>query len=527
MKLTPTQKDVDYDRPSPEEAAKCKIYPKRIDGHVGWIIEDPNGVILRKFVDTNGDNVVDQWSYYKDGIEVYRDIDSDFNGKVDQCRWLNTAGCRWGLDKKETGKIDAWKMISAEEVKHEVVAALANQDVDRFMRLALSPAELKNLGLSEKRTHQLADKLQRLAADFTELLSQQKAVTSATKWVQFGDSQPGAVPAGTDGSTADLVVYENVVAVTETAGKHGQVQIGTLIRVGDAWRLIDVPRPQAEGQAEPAAVAGFFFHPQTSAAPARPATAGPGDAAQKLLTELETLDKTAGNLSTAEQRADYNAKRADLVEKIAEQTHTAQEREMWYRQLADMIGAAVQSGSYPEGVKRLEELFERLKKNASPEGLVAYVRFRSLSADFGAQDAEPWRRREQDATNPGRMAQKPSAVCGRLSQESRRGRSDAPAGHRSEYAGRRGQEVVSPHRRGIPRRPDRPQGRRCPGAPGFGRSGDRLPGPERDRRAGRSGPVPRQGCALAVLGHLVRAVQGRNGHSQGALRQVRSPPVSR
>jgi len=51
----------------------------------GWTVEGPNGLILRKFVDTNDDNVVDQWSYYKDGLEVYRRHRlQTFNGKVDQ-----------------------------------------------------------------------------------------------------------------------------------------------------------------------------------------------------------------------------------------------------------------------------------------------------------------------------------------------------------------------------------------------------------------------------------------------------------
>ena len=92
------QPGVDYDRPTAEQAAKCKIVAKRIDGHMGWIVESPEGVILRKFVDTNDDKVVDQWSYYKDGLEVYRDIDSKYTGKVDQCRWFHTGGTRWGLD---------------------------------------------------------------------------------------------------------------------------------------------------------------------------------------------------------------------------------------------------------------------------------------------------------------------------------------------------------------------------------------------------------------------------------------------
>ena len=38
------------------------------------------------------------------------------------------------------------------------------------------------------------------------------------------------------------MVYENVSAVVETAGKHSQVVVGTLIRAGDAWRVIDLPQ---------------------------------------------------------------------------------------------------------------------------------------------------------------------------------------------------------------------------------------------------------------------------------------------
>jgi hypothetical protein len=95
LNLMPVQPGVDYDRPGPQDIPKCKILAKKINGQVGWIVEGPDGTILRKFVDTNGDNVVDQWSYYKDGVEVYRDIDSNFNGKADQHRWFNTGGTRW------------------------------------------------------------------------------------------------------------------------------------------------------------------------------------------------------------------------------------------------------------------------------------------------------------------------------------------------------------------------------------------------------------------------------------------------
>ena len=84
----------------PEDAAKCTIKAEKRKGQTGWIIRDADGKILREFVDTNGDNIVDRWSYYKDGVEVYRDIDTKFTGKANEFRWLNTAGIRWGVDEE-------------------------------------------------------------------------------------------------------------------------------------------------------------------------------------------------------------------------------------------------------------------------------------------------------------------------------------------------------------------------------------------------------------------------------------------
>ena len=160
--------------PAPTDVAKCRIVAKRIDGHVGWVIESPSGVVLRVFVDTNDDGVVDQWSYYKDGLEVYRDIDANFNGKADQHRWFHTGGSRWGLDSNEDGVIDSWKSISAEEVTAEVVAAIATRDLRRFTCLLLTPAELHSLGLGKSRTEAIAEKLSKATDGFKTMAARQK-----------------------------------------------------------------------------------------------------------------------------------------------------------------------------------------------------------------------------------------------------------------------------------------------------------------------------------------------------------------
>ncbi len=387
LKLVPIQKDGDFDQPDAEQASKCKITARKTAGRVGWVVEDPDGLILRRFTDTNGDNVVDQWSYFKDGLEVYRDIDANFNGKADQCRWFNTAGCRWGLDKNEDGTIDDWQVISAEEVTAEAVAALAAGDSQRFARLVLTPAELKELSLGAKKAEELAKKLRDVVPQFKELAAKQKAVTSASRWVQFSASRPGIVPAGTEGSSRDLRVYENVLAVVQTGDKHGQVMVGTLIRVDNLWRLIDVPQPVAEGEAD-LANDGFFFRTPLASQPNTPA-AGAGAQSQKLLAALETLDRQAAEATSPEAKSKAIGQRADLLEDIAAKADSAADRAMWMRQLADMLSAAVQSGSYADGTKRLESLFKTLSADKQDKDLAAYVKFRLLTAEYGQKLLAP------------------------------------------------------------------------------------------------------------------------------------------
>jgi thiol-disulfide isomerase/thioredoxin len=388
LQLAPIQKDVEFDQPTAQERAKCTISPQKVGSYVGWVVEGPDGATLRQYLDTNGDNVVDRWSYFKDGLEVYRDIDADFDGKADQYRWFHTAGSRWAVDKDQDGRIDSWKAISAEEVTAEVVAALALRDGERFARLVLTDSELKSLGLGPAKAKQVAEKIAGLTAGFRTLAGRQKEVTGTTKWVQFSGSRPGVVPAGTDGSSKDLRVYENVVAIVQTGEVHGQVYVGTLVNVGDVWRIIDLPQPISDAEPQLAASGFFFRSPMENRAPIT--RAGSGEEAQELLGKLEELDAAASQAASAQQRAEYNARRADLLEQIAAQAGTPEDRAMWLRQLADMVSAAVQSGEYPDGANRLAVLLEKLQRSRADEDLAAYVRFRQLMAEYGLaiQDGE-------------------------------------------------------------------------------------------------------------------------------------------
>ncbi len=385
LKLKPVQADVRYDQPAPQEVARCSIRAEKQGKLSGWVVRSPEGVILRRFVDTNGDNVVDQWCYYRQGLEVYRDIDSDFNGKADQFRWFHTAGTRWGVDRDGDTRIDRWKRISAEELSREAVLALRDGDLSRFQRLLLAEEDIRTLGIEAPLADQLREKIRRAKEEFVRL-SRRRPLAAKAQWLQFAGHQPGLVPEGTPGVTRDLVVYENTLALVEQDGKTLQLHLGTLIQVGDAWRLVSAPQMDTPG-AQHAAQTHFF---RTSTASARLPGAGGASAGgeyQKLLGRLERLDSQLAS-AAADRKAALHQQRAELLQQLARTAPAPADRIQWLQQLADTVSVAVQAGEFPAGLSLLEQLSEKLEKGGE-EQLAAYVKFRLLTTRYNQQLQDP------------------------------------------------------------------------------------------------------------------------------------------
>jgi thiol-disulfide isomerase/thioredoxin len=390
LQLKPIQKDVEYDKPAVSEAAQCTIRSEKSGRQSAWVVYNPAGQVLRRFSDTNGDNKVDLWCYCKGGIEVYRDVDANFNGKADQYRWLGTAGTRWGMDQNEDGRIDTWRKISAEEVTSEAVAALRTRDAKRFGLLLLSADELKSLSLGEDKAQLVSKKIAAAATAFAETVRQGEPLSDDAQWLHFGGALPGVVPAGTEGSTADLTVYENVVAVVQTGGKHGQVYVGTLVQVGDMWRLIDAPQV-LEADESPAG-GGFFFR----TVPPRPDVTGVADGAMNeeirgLVEKLRRLEAELSKAILAAEQSKLYPQIAEVLEQLVEKASREKDQTVFIRQYADTLSAATQSGAYPDGAKQLQALFDRLKKENADREILAFVNYRSLEAAYslGLQTAKP------------------------------------------------------------------------------------------------------------------------------------------
>ena len=381
--LRPSQKDVDYDRPEGDAAKSATLKTEKSGGASAFVVRGATGDILRVFADTNADRVVDRWSYYKDGIEVFRDIDSNHNAKVDQSRWLNSAGSRWGIDEDENGVIDSWKAISAEEVCRELVEAIKARDAAGFQRLLPTTADLEAAGFEGQRLAELLERVAAAPAEFARLATAQKQFGPESKWSTMMTPQPaGTLPAGSDGVARDVLAYDNVMAIVETGSRNGQVFVGSLVRCGDAWR--PVAAPQVSGEQGEVSEAVGFFTPRVGVS--QPSDAGPqsSERLKPLLARLRDLETklTGGDADTRKKLAEEQVAILGQVVEAAD----AAERPFWVRQYAETLAAGVQDGSLAEGTTKLEQLAAAV---AADEALTGFVVFRLAQARYAASMQKP------------------------------------------------------------------------------------------------------------------------------------------
>src|SRR5262249_6792133 len=160
----------------------------------------------------------DTYSYYQDGVETYREQHVNTAAEPDQVhyRWLNQAGSKWGIDYNKDGKIDAWKVISPEEVSQEIVQALAKNDFARVQALLITDAELKALPLPAALVRRAREGRAAAAAKFKETAAK-LALTDKAHWVHLETEAPHLIP--TEGGR-DVLEHARGTIVIETAGKN-------------------------------------------------------------------------------------------------------------------------------------------------------------------------------------------------------------------------------------------------------------------------------------------------------------------
>src|SRR5262245_58254922 len=87
LRYRPRQEGVVISTPSSEtEVQACKVtWTKTSEGGF-WLLSDPQGRPLRRLIartDAKGAARPHTWCYYYEGVEVYREIDTDLDGEPD------------------------------------------------------------------------------------------------------------------------------------------------------------------------------------------------------------------------------------------------------------------------------------------------------------------------------------------------------------------------------------------------------------------------------------------------------------
>jgi thiol-disulfide isomerase/thioredoxin len=374
LTFKPRQEGVVCTTPAADKQAGCKVeLVKGQQQSSGWVLKDEEGNLLRRFFDSNGDKHIDVWAYYKDGVEVYAEIDTTFTGKPDQYRWFNAGGCKWGIDKDKDGRIDSWKVISPEEVSQEILAALINRDSARFQALLLTEDELKALDLPSDQASRIREQLKAAPDKFQETVSKLTKLNSKATWIHLETVAPQCVAPEGSAGRAEVIKHTRGTLLYDNGGASDWIQTGEMYQVGNAWRLVSAPTPGASAPETPAGKGGSL-------------DLADNPELQKLIAELTELDKKvppAGGSGASPELAQHHLKRADILERIVGKVKAA-DRDPWIRQVADSLSTAAQSDpSNTASMTRLLKLEQQLG-SALPAGhaLAAYVTYREMQADY-------------------------------------------------------------------------------------------------------------------------------------------------
>jgi thiol-disulfide isomerase/thioredoxin len=385
----PVQSGVEYDTPVDKaviNACKIEIVVNAQKRSIGYALRDGQGKMLRRFVSTHGSSRLDQWSYYQDGFEVYREDDLDGDQRLDECRWLNTGGTR--IAQVARGKITAWKQISAEEATKVLVQALVAGDQSLLESIMATAEELAAAGLPKD----VVDKVSAAAlkrAEQVAALRAQLAWNNQTVWSRFDGTFPHVIPADpATGMEKDLTLYENAMVIPasqdaqQDAAKLAFLQVPDMIQLGPVWKLIELPRaidPQKPIVAGVSGIRALLFDKANNVEPRDEAM----DAALKALADYDVKNAPLLQSGDKEKIARYHVGRVPFLRAVVKASKNSEDELGYNKQVVDSLVAALRTGHYPQGRKPLDALI------AVGDKLASYTAYSVIDAEFAMKNDEP------------------------------------------------------------------------------------------------------------------------------------------
>lgn len=394
-KFRPTQKGVEYDNPTePAAVSACKVEQvqdakKKV---IGYALRDGQGKLLRRFVDSNGNLKLDQWSYYLDGFEVYREVDTNDDQVLDECHWLNQAGTRVATVARN--KITSWKRLSAEESSKVLVQSLVAGDLSLLDSVMVTAEELEGLGLPQPELERIKGEASSRQAQVEALLKKLAGWDAKTVWVRFDGMMPRSIPGdAAAGLKGDLILYENAVVFAGQPDGKGDpskmayLQLPEMVRIGESWKIVDLPRVIDPGQANielPTRQVGLrtALYRQDSGSGGESAS----PELQVVLNKLAEFDnKALPTLAGAEKKvlANYHFQRVQLLRDILKLVKTGEDELVYKKQIVDSLVEAVKTGLYPPG----REVLEKMAKEGGK--IQSYTSFRLINLDYQLKTDEP------------------------------------------------------------------------------------------------------------------------------------------
>ena len=348
---------------APADVARCRVVPYPDAANpVGYILADANNKPVRRFLAV-GAKTYNILSFYRDGQEVYRETDVP-NGK--QFRWLGANGSKVGIDTDGNGSIDVWEAISPEEVSKEVFDAIVRNDRAKLQSLLVTQKELQAIGLPAAQVQALLARTAKAPDRFQTAVAELK-LTEKSKWVHVELGTPETTPADEFQGRTDFVRHRNAGILVDTGVDNRAVtfQLGELVQVGRAWKLIDGPLPGA---------------PTNDAGPAIGGSDFPKDV-QDALVKLQALPVPAYG---TKEYTKYQVDRAAVLAAVVTKLQGHEQQSVFIKQLLDAYVAAAEGGDADSG-KQLLAWQGQIDKVAKGSALAGFAAFRVLGLEYSSK----------------------------------------------------------------------------------------------------------------------------------------------
>src|SRR5262249_41541069 len=152
-----------------------------------------------------------------------------------------------------------------------------------------------------------------------------------------------------------LILYENAVIFAGTpngqpaAGKMAFLQAAEMVKIGDTWKFVDLPRavdPEKPVMAAEGGIRSWVCRQQAGPAGGNPEA----EAALKALAEYDNANAKLQVQGGKKEVAQYHVGRIPLLRAVVKAVDQADEQLTYEKQVVDSLAAAYQTGFYPNGL---------------------------------------------------------------------------------------------------------------------------------------------------------------------------------